>query len=278
MKIQLLCFAILMAFASCSSNNDEILTENPQQRTVDRPNKISWNFPVLSPNGVGNMTDPNIYFEYDSQGRVAKKVGGFIFIDPNTGYNSIHFSKDIYTSVSYNGNIISISTFSSSPDYIVPINKRTFEVDNQGRIMKSIIPSVDNPYFDKHLNYSYDSSGKLIEILTTFPNMPYDPTDPDDFIWTIAKRFTYDNIGNLKKSVEVERHNNVDFHIENTVEFSNFDTAPNPFKKLQIFEEYFYFSLSKNNFQKEVKLYNSGIGESKWVNQYDSNGNVKLYY
>lgn len=262
---------------SCSNNDEEMSTGNPAEISPT-PSKISWNFPTLTPGGTGAMADPNIYFEYDSKGRVIKKKGGFKYASPGTGYNSVSFSKDIYTDVYYDGNIISTSTFSSDPNYTAPINKRIFEVDQQGKIIKSIIESVNNIYSEKHLTYHYNSSGKLIEIVTEFPNMPYDPNDPEDYIWTLAKRFTYDNAGNLKESVEVERRNGVDFLVGSKKKFSNFDSALNPLKRLGIFEEYFYFSLSENNFQKVETTFTNGNVESTWVNQYDSNGKLKLYY
>lgn len=190
----------------------------------------------------------------------------------------------IYTDVIYNGNSASISTHSSDQTFNPAVNARSFQFDNQGRIISSVIFEPLYPEWEKHLTYSYDATGKLVEILTQMPNLPYIPTDPTDYILTYIEKFTYDNSGNLQKAVTIERRNNVDIYIMEQIEFSNFDTVENPFRGLGIFEDYLYLSLSKNNFQKrKIQQFNeagqlSSLYELTWTNQYEPNGNLKLYY
>lgn len=278
MKIKLLFLTALLTITSCSNNDDEVSTEIIQP-VSQQPNKISWIFPLLAKGSAGS--DPNYIFEYDGQGRVIKKIGGIFGISGSAGAVSTGFSNSIYTTVSYNGNTVIMGDYSVNSIYNINLNERSFEFDAQGRIIKSVIKS-QYPEWEKHLSYTYDNVGKLIEILTQLPNMPYIPTDPNDYILTYVEKFTFDSAGNLKKAVTTERHNNTDALILQEIEFSNFDTVQNPFKNLALFDEYFYFALSRNNPQKKtVKKFQQGGGVSykdqEWTNQYDSSGNLKLH-
>ncbi|WP_250252748.1 hypothetical protein [Chryseobacterium sp. Marseille-Q3244] len=280
MKFKSLLLATLLVMASCS-DNDEMPIDNSQQTVTENTSKISWNYPVLSP--VFNELEQNYIFEYDSQGRVSKKVGGKLELSGSTGF-SYAYSKSVYTMITYTGNTAIMKNYSSDPSFNVQLKERRFEFDNQGRVIKLVIPEVNNSYMDKYLTYTYDASGKLMEILTQYPNVPYDPTDPQDYILTYVEKFIYNNSGNLEKATKTEKHNNIDAYITNEITFDNFDSAQNPFKNLGIFEDYFYFSLSKNNPQrrisKEYQPYSSEffLNQSNWTNQYNTNGSLKLFY
>lgn len=280
MKLKLFFFATLLAFISCSNSDDEVTTEVTQPVTANT-SKVSWNFPILSQPIAGN--ELNYIFEYDAQGRVTKKIGGKVEMSAGTGYSSF-YSKSVYTTVTYTGNIAIMKNYSSDPSFNVQLQERRFEFDNQGRVFKLIIPQVNNSDMDRYLTYSYDTSGKLTEILTQYPNTPYDPADPEDYIFTYVEKFSYNTLGNLEKATKTEKHNNIDAYVTNEMTFDNFDSAQNPFKNLGIFEDYFYFSLSKNNPQrrisKEYTPYSSEffLNQSNWTNQYNSDGSLKLYY
>lgn len=280
MKFKSLLLATLLVMASCS-DNDEMPIDNSQQTVTENTSKISWNYPVLSP--VFNELEQNYIFEYNSQGRVSKKVGGKLELSGSTGF-SYAYSKSVYTMITYTGNTAIMKNYSSDPSFNVQLKERRFEFDNQGRVIKLVIPEVNNSYMDKYLTYTYDASGKLMEILTQYPNVPYDPTDPQDYILTYVEKFIYNNSGNLEKATKTEKHNNVDAYITNEITFDNFDSAQNPFKNLGIFEDYFYLSLSKNNPQrrisKEYQPYSSEffLNQSNWTNQYNTNGSLKLFY
>lgn len=280
MKFKSLLLATLLAMASCS-DNDELPVDNSQQTITENTSKISWNYPVLSP--VFNGLEQNYMFEYDAQGRISKKIGGILKSSGASGAPD-RFTNLIYTKTSYTGNTAVVGNYSSDPSFNVPLNERKFEFDNQGRVIKVVIPQVNNSYMDKYLTYTYDASGKLIEILTQYPNVLYDPTDPQDYILTYVEKFIYDTSGNLEKAIKTEKHNNIDAYVTNEITLDNFDAAQNPFKNLGIFEDYFYFSLSKNNPQrmisKEYKPYSSEffLSQSNWTNQYNSDGSLKLFY
>ena len=93
--------------------------------------------------------------------------------------------------------------------------------------------------------------------------------------------FTYSN-SNLVSSIKTVLKN--DIPTKNSTEkiFSNYDNAKNPFKRLTIFNEYFYQGLSKNNCRKIVtKTYNEDTmltseNISEWSYNYDKNGQVIL--
>ncbi|MGR3855658.1 hypothetical protein [Chryseobacterium indologenes] len=280
MKFKSLLFATLLVIASCS-DNDELPVDHSQQTIAENTSKISWNYPVLSP--AFNGLEQNYLFEYDAQGRIIKKIGGKLEHSGGTGF-PYAYSKSVYTAVTYTGNTAIMKDYSSDPGFTVQLKERRLEFDNQGRVIKVVIPQVNNSYMDKYLTYTYDASGKLTEILTEYPNIPYDPTDPQDYILTYVEKFIYNTSGNLEKAIKTERHNNIDAYITNEITLDNFDSAQNPFKKLGIFEEYFYFSLSKNNPQrkisKEFKPYSSEffLSQSNWTNQYNSDGSLKVFY
>lgn len=280
MKFKSLLLATLLVMASCS-DNDEMPIDNSQQIITENTSKISWNYPVLSP--IFNGLEQDYIFEYDSQGRVIKKVGGKLELSGSTGF-SYAYSKSVYTMVTYTGNTAIMKNYSSDPSFNVQLKERRLEFDNQGRVIKLVIPQVNNSYMDKYLTYTYDTAGKLIEVLTQYPNVPYDPTDPQDYILTYVEKFIYNNSGNLEKATKTEKHNNIDAYITNEITFDKFDSVPNPFKNLGIFEDYFYLSLSKNNPQrsisKEYKPYSSEffLNQSNWTNQYNTNGSLKLFY
>ncbi|REC48258.1 hypothetical protein [Chryseobacterium pennipullorum] len=280
MKFKSLLLAALLVMASCS-DNEELPVDHSHQTIIENTSKISWHYPVLSP--VVNGLEQNYMFEYDAQGRISKRVGGVLELSGSTGYPNA-YSKSVYTMVTYTGNTAIMKNYSSDPSFNVPLKERKLEFDNQGRIIKLIIPQVNNSYMDKYLTYTYDASGKLTEILTQYPNAPYDPTDPQDYILTYVEKFMYNSSGNLEKAIKTEKHNNIDAYITNEIIFDNFDAAQNPFKNLGIFEDYLYFSLSKNNPQRKISKgytpYSSEffMSQSNWTNQYNSDGSLKLFY
>ncbi|MDH6251374.1 hypothetical protein M2347_001101 [Chryseobacterium sp. H1D6B] len=281
MRLKIFFLIILLSFIYSCSNNDEELVQTPNIVAAIKPNKISSSFPLLAQSYMGS--DPNYYFEYDSQGRITKRIGGFLSFSGGTFPS--YFFNSIYTKITYSGNSASMGEYSSDPNFNIPVKERSLEFDNQGRLVKSVIFQPNyGPIWEKHLTYNYDGTGKLVEIVTELPNMPYDPTDPSDYILSYVEKFTYDNSGNLQKATSIERHNTVDAYTMSQIEFSNFDNVQNPFSGLGIFEEYFYLSLSKNTPQKRKTQEFNEIGqlgahtENTWTNQYESNGNLKLFY
>lgn len=284
MKLKLILFSTLVLFTitCCSDNDNENQSDELPQTVIVSPNKISWTYPSLYYPPT-SAPDPNYHIEYDSQGRVSRRVGVKINAAPGSGL-IYTYSNLFYTDITYNGNLVTLGDYSFNPsEGNIYLNERKVELDGQGRIFKRIIPSPFSSEYDEHLTYHYDNNGKLENILTEFPNRPYDPTDPSDFILTYLEKFTYNN-DNLILAEKIDQRNYINFQTFRIVEFDNFDTKPNPFSKLGILDDYFYFSLSKNNPQKNVIKefdYSNNIWKTtyagSWNNQYDTNGNLKLF-
>ncbi|MEJ5103593.1 hypothetical protein [Chryseobacterium sp. MYb328] len=270
MKLKLFFLAtILLAFTSCSSSNDEIETEKEQE--LGNITKLSSYFPFSY--ATTELSDPNYYFEYDAQNRVIKKNGMKMRITEG-GFDRYFISNKVYTQVTYNGNFITTSNHSSGPGTgFVPLQKKVFELDSKGKIKKCVV-FLDENIVERELIYQYQLD-KLVAIVTEFPKYNYPNKN--------VNRFTYYSDGNLKSVKTVTMQNNVDIYIQQEVQFSNYDKAPNPLKKLYIFDEYIHSSLSKNNYQKIVTLKyidNKLVSqdESSWFNQYNADGTIKLFY
>lgn len=111
--------------------------------------------------------------------------------------------------------------------------------------------------------------------------MPYFPNDPNDYILTYSEKFYFDTNGNLSKSEYTEKRNGIEEGEKIIRIFENYDTSINPTEKFYLLEEYFYRSLSKNNFRKYKEIhYDNGIltssAEHSWTFNYDANGNIIL--
>ena len=128
----------------------------------------------------------------------------------------------------------------------------------------SIILSKKFP--DKYFDYITDQE------------FPYDQINEHP-LWC---RLEYDNNGNLIKTIIVSKHNDVINGGRKETTFGNYDNARNPFKKLYLLEEYFYKSLSKNNYKNTiVRSYDennniTSFSENSWDFSYDSSGNIIL--
>ena len=260
---------------SCSIDDDSNnKVENPLITTI----KINLNKPVL----LLNQNELIFHFHYDTQKRLIKKTGSFLPLSSISLFNA-YFTKDIYTSLEYNYNKVTVENFSTSPEFIVPKNSIYYILNNSNQILEKEIPDNKNSnqnYWFKRLYYDY-SGNKLNEIITTFPNMPYFPDEPNDYILTYSEKFYFDTNGNLSKSEYVEKRNGIENGEKVIRIFEDYDSSINPTEKFYLLEEYFYRSLSKNNYRKYREIhYDNGIltssTEYSWTFNYDSNGNIIL--
>lgn len=274
MKLKLIFLTALLAITSCSKDTSILEPGTAPEIITDKPSKISAGFPVLKGGLIISGQDVNYTFEYDSSGRLTKRNG---FIVKGNEMFPDSFSHSGYTGITYTGSTAVMKNYNAGAP-----NERKLEFDNQGRLIKLIIPSTADVTKEKHITYSYNLAGKLTETLTAFPNVIYNPANPNDYILTYVDKFTYDNMGNLDKIVTKEKHNNTEVYTIKEIEFKDFDTAPNPFRKLGIFEEYFYYSLSTNNFGR-AKTTNYKLGNyvneytGLWQRYYNSDGTIKLF-
>ncbi|WP_374445662.1 hypothetical protein [Epilithonimonas sp.] len=263
-----------LALLSCSRDNEEKIVED--DLLITKMSSL-----VLYTNSVsyGN-SDLFLKFDYDNEKRLVKKTGGFLSVSGSTGFGGF-FTDKIYTSLVYNGNNVTVEDFSSSIDFTVPKNSKYFILDNNKRIKQKNVPStVISSYRDIQQNFIYNNIGQLTEINTTLPNMPYDPTDPYDYIETYLEKFYYDSKGNLIKTEYFEQKNGVNKGIKVIRTFEDYDNSYNPWKRMYLLDDFFYRSISKNNFRKyKVVRYeeNGDVSlnsQQSWTFNYDSNGNI----
>jgi hypothetical protein len=110
--------------------------------------------------------------------------------------------------------------------------------------------------------YYYDSQNRI-------------KTTEQHFEWTIVtKTYTFDATGNLTKISRVRKYRDGEVITTTEETFGGYDDRPNPLKGLCLWQDYFYRSLSDNNFT--TYTYTSGVTEEtmNWTLVYDSNGNV----
>lgn len=266
-------FTILIAgicLASCSSNED-----NPENNNTDpliKQMKLDVSYPAFSSN---NSSAVNFNFEYDNSQRLIKKVGGYLPLPASTGFDG-YFTDKVYTSLIYTNNKVTVENFYDSDANAVAKNTIYYILNSSNLIEEKQVPNVIEAKFKKQL-YKY-SNGKLVEIVTSFPNMPYDPNDVTDYILTFSEKFYYDAKDNLTKAEYLELHNGENSGRKVVRTFEDYDASYNPFKRLQLLEEYFYRSLSKNNFRKytETTYYSEDVSkkEGAWTFTYDVQGNI----
>jgi len=191
--------------------------------------------------------DDLVKFEYDQFNRITKRIGDVIYTSPNSGVGGYLHDK-LYTDLTYSNNKIDLE------NKIIPFggltttseNKRTFTIDYNEIVQKINFDQYD-PLQTDTTNYTYENN-KLTSYIKT-----------SNFIgssWS-TRYFEESNLyytnENLDSIVTVSSRKSTDeqylvFVKKETQIFEGYDVAQNPFRKLQIFEETFNRSLSKNNF------------------------------
>lgn len=263
-----------ICFISC--NSDENITDDSSNETLMREMNLNVMYPFSSPINRGEI---NFIFEYDNKNRLTKKNGGYLAIALATGFDS-YFSDKVYKTLIYTDNKVTVENFYAGDDVTIQRNPIYYTLNSANQIEEKVDPKIIYMTAFKKQSYKY-SNGKLIEIVTTFPNISYDPNDVEDYILTFSEKFYYDVNNNLIKTEYLELHNGV-FNGEKIVRtFEDYDNSLNPFKRLQLLEEYFYRSLSQNNFRKYTEtLDNFGTistRKTSWTFPYDTKGNI-IYY
>lgn len=257
---------------SCSRDDDQ--TNNDQ--TLDEPLITNVKIEMNKTGGWLPGTGLDFVFQYDGHNRVVKKTGNYRLLPSSTAFSGI-FTPDIYTSLVYNNNKVTVKDFSSSPDFTIANDPIFYTVNDSNQILEKEVAgnTSDN---NKKLLYKYQNN-RLIEITTTYPNRLNSPSNPENIIYTIIETFFYNTDGNLTKTEAVSKQNGIESGITVVRTFENYDTSTNPTKRFALLEDYFYRSLSKNNFRKynETHYYNGDPYNStvvQWTFSYDANGNI----
>ena len=275
MKVKYILFSIffsLFAF-SCSREEEESvkLEENyPLLMKLDS-RILDLSAPIILP-------DYNFYFEYNDQ-KLTKKIGGYVPTAASTGVGGV-FSTKVFTSLVYQDNKVTVEDFSNTSEFTILKNSKYFTLNNSNKIIQKEVPDRTSIYWYKKQSFIYKNE-YLDEIKTTLPNMPFDPNDPNDYVVTFSEKFYFDNSGNLVKTEYFEQHNGINTENKIVRIFSDYDSSLNPFKRFTLLDEYFYRSLSKNNFRdyKEYDYHYSNIpnvNTRNWTFNYDAKGNIIL--
>ncbi len=118
-------------------------------------------------------------------------------------------------------------------------------------------------------NISYDTSNRILNTVKTFTYLPEIGLEPD----VMTTDYTYDAIGNLVKTIEVDVNNN--YTRTTTVDRSNYDSHKNPFKHINVpFLEVRDLQYSKSNAQDVVTTIDYGSNTpsvSTWHSNFEYN-------
>lgn len=270
MKNIFILFFISIILFSCSRDNEDEITDNDEPLITKMSSLVLYSGFTFNSN-----MDLNVYFQYDNDKRLTRKTGGFLPVSGSTGFGG-SFSDKVFTTLVYSGNTVLIENFSSSPDFTVPKNSKYFILNNNNQIFEREFED-GHEYNYKKQEYKY-TSGKLTEIFTTLPKMPFYP--PDDFIETYLEKFYYDSKGNLTKSEYIFQKDGLNTNEKIVRTFEDYDNSYNPWKRLYLLDEFFYRSISKNNFRtyKVVRYQENGEitlnSQQSWSFNYDSSGNI----
>ena len=259
---------------SCSNNEDSTQNNEVSEPLLKKITKVVGNSGSLPP----SQSEFVITFEYDSNLKLTRKTGGYLAPNPSSGFNNPLFTNQIYTSLIYTGQNVTVEDFASSTNFTVPINTKYFTLNNLNLILTKEVPNNNNNYFFKKQTFNY-LNNNLNEIKTTFPNMPFDSNDPNDYILTYLEKFYFDLNSNVIKTEYFEQRNGISKGEKIVRTFENFDNSYNPFKRLKLLDEFFYLSISKNNYRKykEIHYQDENVGlisETTWSYNYDTNGKI----
>jgi hypothetical protein len=223
---------------------------------------------MLYPN-ASTFIDSKIKLVYNHSGQIAQRIGGLIGTNPNSGF-SYRFYDRMADTVLYGNNTITIKKYEMPyADFQYAIPYERVLILNNGKIITEICENDPNMPKDT-THYYYNNLGQLSSIEHLF----YGEIEK-------KSELIYNGKGNLTQIVSIYPNLNFDEY-KDTILFTGYDNSPNLTKKLFIFPECFYRSLSNNNFSSySYKKYSSDnhIVESKsstWHFSYDSN-NLLLY-
>jgi len=238
-------------------------------------------------------SDNIVKLEYDNQNRIIKKNGNISPLPLSSGFEGI-LNEDLYTDFKYFENEVYLVN-KISPVYGLEIkeNKTTLILDKKHRIIQKISFDKQRTPERDTINYTYDSDSKLTSYIKTNLRGTTRNFEKSEIYYSSKNVDSIITISS-KKVIHIPHIIYVTKKIE---KFGDYDSAENPFRKLQLFEETFYRSLSNNNFAeyKEGSMYyvytNNDLSKTptlypydyyphdyfstrKWSFKYDKNGEL----
>lgn len=188
--------------------------------------------------------DKLVTIEFSPSGKVVKRVGGLLGLNPASGY-LYQFTEDIYDEATVDGNCTILTEKENIDDFeLSDPNERKifFDGDKIDFIARRSAQPGDYIRYDSTF-FVYE--GNRID-KTVRRNWVEDVTGVY-FNYEEVKYFTYYRENVVK--IQGSRRSYTGTVTMTTLEtFDQFDQAPNPTKALILFDEVFYRSLSKNNF------------------------------
>lgn len=251
-------FLFILGIISCA-NSDDIL-ENQQISTELEPNKAFVHY-IEFPKQT--IPQPSWYYTFNYEnGNLIKMTGKFVKSESIWLPDS--FYPDSFITLSYSTNQTEVKYSSDTYPTIV------YTMENNKPKKAELYNQFNELITVK--NYTYES-GKIKIYSKTYTFETY-------------STYYFDSNSNLIKSEKLEKSGGEDKTLTTTT-YSNFDNSKNPFKKLYLVNDNFYEkSLSRNNYRKinytveylENPQSLPGNGNSEWIYQYDSNGQIVLYH
>ncbi|MGH1520075.1 hypothetical protein [Chryseobacterium sp. JK1] len=265
-------FYILLGLSlfSCSTD-DDVINETPSEDL--QPDK-AYVFLMDYPNSMA-IYDRYYKLTYEN-GRLKNIMGKFYPFSSPISY----FNPNVLTQFTYSNNKVLVNYF-EAPQETVGYKSVSYTLEN-GR------PAKAEHYYNYN-NNAYPAELEFTNIYTYSENTI--KVYMKSGAWEYFTTYYFDAKNNLTKKEFLERAGNIDHKITTTT-YSDFDNAKNAFKKFYLVnDELFEKSLSANNFRgkETVSQYfpteaNGGIvgtpgySNSHWTYNYDSNGQVLLYF
>ncbi|MCX7547621.1 hypothetical protein OS188_06600 [Xanthomarina sp. F1114] len=252
-----ICISLITNF-SCSHDDDS------GEQVIEQPDD---NFYIESYHGFYAQYNTHlstflnysniISFEYDDSNRITKRNGDILYLGSGSGGGG-YLHDSLYTDLTYTNNKVHLEKKAVPFNGLsVRENERIIEFDANNRMVRNIrFQEYDYPERDT-TNYTY-SNGKLMSFVKTSNRVS---TIGDWSVRYFKESTLYYTNDNLDSIVTIySGKGTLDtytiFSKKETQYFSGYDTAENPFRKLQMFEETFNRSLSKNNFTEYRKTSN----------------------
>jgi hypothetical protein len=253
-KLLAMMLATSVLYVACSDSDD--VQPRPKPESISAVYQIDKETHA-PPNAVGG----NAKFEYSGD-NVMKRLGGYISI-AGSGGSSGFYTESIYDSVQYlNKNTIRIFATDNIGELNVSANEREITLEGGRMVRKITSRDLDTGKNADTIFYYYDSQNRI-------------KTTEQHFEWfVITKTYTFDAAGNLTKISGVKEYWDGEIGATTEETFGGYDDKPNPLKGLCLWQDYFYRSLSNNNFTSYTYISGSTEEAMNWNLVYDINGNV----
>lgn len=257
---------LTLSLFSCSTNDDSV--ENTQtDPELDRGYvfEMDQRFPLKS---------PELYYQFTYEnGRLKNILGRYYPSYSGIGY----FNANVLTQLTYTQNKVQIDYLEA--EGVAGYKTVTYLMDHNRPIKFEQYQNYPGypSYLERSKSYTYEQ-----DKITTYEKRGG---------WELYTFYYFNNQKNLIKSETLEKTGGVDNKVTTTI-YSDYDTAKNPFRKLYLVNEDFYEKgLSANNFRAKKTTsqylptpangnmtYPPGYANSEWTYNYDSNGQVLLYF